>query len=128
MDKSDQERYAVSLIGLTLVRGKFEVREGVKIQRGQVADLTAYRVEDDGFHNSFGVEVKWIQSESDIDIERYVNQLKHYSSLGMAMEMAVVVGNGSMVFVSSRLKDLMVYDESKLNVQVIPAWPSSAKS
>lgn len=120
MSKLGTERFAISILALSLIRAGFEVRDSVRVGAG-IVDLVANRFEDDGSEIRFGVECKWIGSLNDLRREDYLAQAKALARNGLPMEVAVVVGDGVRIRVTPNLRKYMVFDASELTVEPLEA-------
>lgn len=121
MSRVDSERFAISLVGLFLLRAGFDLQESVSLGRHGVVDLVASKYDDNGGENRFGVECKWAHSDSISRLEEYKQQVVKMTAGGLRIELAVVVNGGEKLWVTPGLLLHMVYDKSKIKVEIIPS-------
>ncbi len=116
MDKRSADRFATSLVALSLIRAGFEVRESVPIG-SSVIDIFANRLEDDGSETVFGVECKWVRLLTNLHKENYLAQARNSALNSFPMEVAVVIGDGAQIRVTPDLQKHMVFDASEITVE-----------
>lgn len=120
MTKENSGRFASSFVGLLLLRADFNVQESVALGRHKIIDLIASKYGEDGSEIRFGVECKWIYSDSVLKIEQYKQQVSEMAAQGLKVELAVVVNEGEKLWISPGLAPHIIYDRSKTQVEIIP--------
>jgi hypothetical protein len=116
MDERSADRFATSLVALSLIRAGFEVRESVRFG-SKVIDILANRFEDDGSETIFGVECKWVRFLNNLHRENYFAQASALALNSFPIEVAVVIGDGAQIRVTPALQKHMVFDASEMTVE-----------
>ncbi len=116
MHERSADRFATSLVALSLIGAGFEVRESVRFG-SKVIDILANRFEDDGSETIFGVECKWVRFLNNLHRENYFAQASALALNSFPIEVAVVIGDGAQIRVTPALQKHMVFDASEMTVE-----------